>query len=176
MPPRLETPRLSLRSFCEQDIHAAYQIFETHPDVYQYDPGYRRSLEQRAELIRKYAAENDENGVGTLAVMLRGSAQLIGYCGLQLYVLPREPFATPEVELFYKLGRDYWSRGYAFEACETVLRYAFESLRLDHTVSCVDRRNERSIRLLERLGALIEPGPEAWAGIVVGTIQNPAKG
>ena len=100
------------------DADEAYAVLEGHPDVWKYDPGVQRTKEQRAEVIRKYAALNEPDGCGTLAIVLKNAGRLIGYVGLQLYVLPREPVATPEVELYYKLGRDYWGQGYATEACQ----------------------------------------------------------
>ncbi len=177
MPPRIETARLILRPFCDADIQAAYEVFEGHPDVYFYDPGFRRSFEQRAEIIRRYTAENDPHGCGTMAVVLPEAGgepgRLIGYAGLQLYLLPGEPFTSAEVELFYKLGRDDWGKGYASEACRALLNYAFTELRLGRIVSTVHMGNQRSIRLLERLGARIQPAPPAWANYVIGVILHP---
>ncbi len=176
MPPRLTTDRLILRPFYEQDIPVAYTLFEGHPDVFRYDPGYRRTYEQRAARILAYAAENDKNGCGTLAIVLKETNALIGYAGLQFYVLPRQPYATAEVELFYKLGRDFWQQGYAAEAGRETLRFAFEKMNLDHIASVVNAANVRSIRVLERLGARIDPAPPQWKDEVIGVVNNPAKG
>jgi hypothetical protein len=103
---------------------------------------------------------------GALAVTLREGGTLIGYCGLQLYLCERPGRSTPEVELFYKLGRPYWGRGYATEACREVLRYAFEELRLPRIVTCTHRENVRSVALLRRLGMRIEPDPTDAEGVL----------
>ncbi len=39
MPHRLATERLILRPYTEDDIDTAYELFETDPDVYRFDPG-----------------------------------------------------------------------------------------------------------------------------------------
>jgi RimJ/RimL family protein N-acetyltransferase len=172
MPRSLETKRLLLRPFTMDDVDAAYEVLEGHPDVWKYDPGYARTWEQRAGIIHQYTIMNAPDDVGTLAVTLRESGQLIGYVGLQLYVLPSEPLATAEVELFYKLGRTYWGQGYAAEACREMIRFAFEEMRLARIVTVTDRRNEPSIRLLRRLGMTMEEGPDGWPDSLLGVLHN----
>jgi RimJ/RimL family protein N-acetyltransferase len=125
MPPRTETARLVLRPFTPGDVDAAYTALESHPDTWKFDPGYQRTREQRAELIRKYAANNDPLECGTLAIEIKATGTLIGYVGLQFYILPGEPHATPEVELYYKLARDTWGHGYAAEACRALIDFAW---------------------------------------------------
>ena len=172
MPHTLETDRLLIRPFTLYDVDAAYAALEGHPDVWKYDPGFQRTREQRAAIIAKYADGNEQDGCGTLAVTLREAGTLIGYAGLQLYVLPRVPLATPEVELYYKLGRDYWGQGYAAEACRVMIRFAFVEMRLARIVTITDEKNAPSIKLLERLGMRLEPAPPSWAGSLTATLEN----
>ncbi|HMN27823.1 MAG TPA: GNAT family N-acetyltransferase [Caldilineaceae bacterium] len=175
MPPTLESERLTLRPFLPSDTDAAYAVFEGHPDVWRFDPGFQRTPEQRRALIEKYAATNEPDGVGTLAVTLRTDHRLIGYVGLQLYVLPREPLATPEVELYYKMGRLWWGQGFAHEACQAMLHFAFGELRLARIVTITQWENEHSLRLLRKLGAQIETVPPRWAPGVMATITHPSS-
>ena len=172
MPRPLETERLVLRPWTDDDIDEAYAVLEGHPDVWEFDPGYQRTRDERAAIVRKYAATNEPDGCGTLAVVEKQRGAVIGYVGLQLYVLPREPLATPEVELYYKLGRDFWGQGYAVEACREMLRFAFEEMRLARIVTITDGKNLPSIRLLRRLGMRIEEAPPSWAGLLTGTLEN----
>lgn len=176
MPHSLATERLWLRPFTPYDLDEAYAVLEGHPDVWRFDPGYQRTWEQRAQIIQKYAEMNEPNGVGTLAVTLKATGALIGYVGLQLYILPREPLATPEVELYYKFGRDYWGQGYATEACQAMIRFAFEEIRLERLVTVTQPDNTPSIMLLRRLGMHIEDAPPAWPGEVIGTLLNSLGG
>jgi RimJ/RimL family protein N-acetyltransferase len=62
--------------------------------------------------------------------------------------------------LAYELGVAYRGAGYATEACRAVLDELVAAYGIAHVRAFVDTRNERSVRLLERLGfareALVE--------------------
>ena len=176
MPHALETERLLLRPFIEADIDVVYRLFEEDAEVYRFDPGHPRTMEQRAATIRTHAAQNQDDGEGTLAVTLKSTGEFIGQAGLQLFVLPWRPFATAEVELNYKLGRAYWGQGYALEACRALVDFAFKDMRLLRLVTVTQPQNLRSVHLLQRLGFCVGPGPEVWEPDVIGILTNPAVG
>ncbi len=176
MPHALDTERLILRPYTEEDIEPAVRLFENDLAVYRYDPGFARTVEQRAAIIRRLIADNQEDGEGTLAVTLKDTGKLIGQVGLQLFVLPWSPFATPEIELYYKFGQAYWSQGYAQEACCALIHFAFEDIHLLRLVTITHPENRRSVKLLERLGFYIGPAPPAWNPHVLGILTNPAVG
>jgi RimJ/RimL family protein N-acetyltransferase len=96
--------------------------------------------------------------------------------GLQLYVMPWQPFATPEVELHYKFGVDYWGNGYAHEAARALTEFAFGRMRLLRLVTVTHPENTRSVRLLERLGFCLGPAPAAFKPQIIGILTNPAVG
>jgi RimJ/RimL family protein N-acetyltransferase len=54
--------------------------------------------------------------------------------------------------LAYELGSAYRGAGYATDACQRVMRELVEGYGVREIRAQVDTRNERSIRLLERLG------------------------
>ncbi len=172
MPPIISTRRLILRPFTLEDARPAFEVFEGHPDVWKYDPGYQRTYEQRAALIARYSMLNDPDSVGTLALTRKDDNLLIGYVGLQFYILPRDPLATPEVELYYKLGHDFWNQGFATEACQALVEFAFRKLRLKRLVTIASQENENSLRLMRRLGMSLEPAPAAWPNEIMGTLKN----
>lgn len=176
MPHALETERLLLRPFMEADIDAAVAMFEQEPEVYKYDPGFARTAEQRARMIRRHIADNQEKGEGTLAVIFKESGEVIGQVGLQLYILPWLPYATPEVELYYKFGRAFWGQGYAREACQALVDFAFDEMRLLRLVTITHPENARSVRLLKMLGFCIGPAPDEWNPHVLGILTSPAVG
>jgi ribosomal-protein-alanine N-acetyltransferase len=173
MPHELDTERLHMRAFTAADFDVAYEVLDGDPDVWRYDPGYQRSKEQRTAILARYALDNEENGLGTLAVILKATGALIGYVGLQAYVWPREPVATPEVELYYKFGRAYWGQGYAQEACREMLRFAFDEMHLARIVTITDHRNTESIRLLARLGMRLEPAGPHWPTMLAAILERP---
>jgi ribosomal-protein-alanine N-acetyltransferase len=50
------------------------------------------------------------------------------------------------------ISERYWGRGIALEAAQAAVRHGFEALKLDRIVASVDLPNERSHRLISRLG------------------------
>jgi len=170
--PRLETKRLILREYSFDDVDAAHAALDGHPDVWRFDPGRPLTREERRAALETRIREYGSPVPGSLAVTLKESGRFIGYCGLQLYLCDRIPMSTPEVELFYKLGRDHWGHGYATEACREMIRYAFEELRLTRIVTCTHRENTHSIALLQRLGMRIDPDATDPDGVLA-TLENP---
>ncbi|MEP5566662.1 MAG: GNAT family N-acetyltransferase [Halioglobus sp.] len=65
-------------------------------------------------------------------------------------------------ELGYAIGQDYWGKGYAREAIQCLLGYAFEDLGLRRIEAKVDGRNEASSGLLSRLGFSHEGCLRQW--------------
>ncbi len=133
---------------------------------------FSRTRLQRANLIKKYALDNDENGCGTLAASLKSTGKLIGSVGLQSYRLADKAPGALEVELFYKLGRDFWGKGYAFEACQAMISFAFNRLHLVHLLSATNSKNSSSVRLLQRLGFCFHSQPGAWSSEITGILEN----
>jgi RimJ/RimL family protein N-acetyltransferase len=161
-----ETNRLLIRQYTTADIETAHEVLDSHPDVWRFDPGRPLSLEERRTAIERRIQAYGAPVFGSLAVALKDGGRYIGYCGLQLYLCERITRSTPEVELFYKLGREYWGRGYATEACRELVRHAFEDLRLARIVTCTHCENVRSIALLQRLGMRIQPDPTDPRGVL----------
>ena len=52
----------------------------------------------------------------------------------------------------YVLAREYWGRGYAFQATRAVIDHLRATCRETCFLATVDAMNDRSIRLLQRLG------------------------
>ncbi len=54
--------------------------------------------------------------------------------------------------LIYGLHPDYWSVGLTTEAAQSVIDYAFDSVKVSGIVADVDEPNSASIRVLQKLG------------------------
>jgi RimJ/RimL family protein N-acetyltransferase len=59
-----------------------------------------------------------------------------------------------EIEIGYFLKRSAWGNGYATEAAERLLRFAFDESFLKEVVAVIDAENKRSRRVLEKIGFL----------------------
>lgn len=81
------------------------------------------------------------------AVALRENSRFIGDIGLKPIKVPDGQFM-----LSYNLFPDFEGKGYMSEALRTLIDYAFDTLALTKALAYVDSRNDRSIRLLQRLG------------------------
>ncbi|MBV9211765.1 MAG: GNAT family N-acetyltransferase, partial [Acidobacteria bacterium] len=92
----------------------------------------------------------DELGFSHLAMTLKESGKLIGYCGFQ-YVEE-----TPLVELLYGLDPPYWNQGYVTEASRACLRFIFEQTELERIVALSYPENTGSWRVMEKVGMTFE--------------------
>ena len=96
----------------------------------------------------------DERGWGLWAVEVAGGAPFIGYVGLW----PADDVTgQPMVEVGWRLATAHWDRGFAVEAAREALRFGFEEVGLAEIVSFTVPQNERSWRVMERIGLERDP-------------------
>lgn len=95
------------------------------------------------------------HGHGGFRVCINGDDAPIGFV-----VLGFEP-GDREVELGYLLTAAAEGRGYASEASVAVRDWAFQYYGWNSLVSYIDRDNERSIKLAERIGAVRDRNAQA---------------
>lgn len=144
----LTTSRLILRPWREPD-RALFAQLNDDPRVMEFMP--RRLSRDESDAFAQRAQEHIENhGWGLWAVEVKGGTEFIGYVGL---AAPRfdAPF-LPAIEIGWRLAYEHWGLGYASEAAEAALRYAFENLTLQQIVSFTSSLNKRSIAVMERIG------------------------
>ena len=168
----LETERLMLRKHTMADLDALHTL-TSHPDVWRFDPGRQRTLDESRAILLWRIMEYERRGIGRLAVVLKATGQLIGYCGLQLCLIDDcYSHTVPGVEFFYGLARSHWGLGIITEAGHALIRFGFEEHKLKSIFSSALRENERSINVMRRVGMRIEvcPCDPSW---VIGTIDHP---
>lgn len=153
MEPRLQTDRLLLRRWHEQDL-APLAAMNADPIVMEHIPS-TLSPTQSATMVERIEICFQQRGYGLWAVEVPGAASFIGYVGL-LPVDPELPFA-PGVEIGWRLARDFWGNGYATEAAKAAIAFAFGELDLEEIVSFTAEVNTRSRRVMERLGMARDP-------------------
>ncbi len=141
----LETTRLFLRPFNENDIDAVFAI-RKNADVMRYirEPQTQRSEAESWINFVSSRWQNEKIGLG--AVIEKSSNKLIGWCGLWRLI------ETNETEIGYALGKVFWGKGYAVEAAEEYLHYGFETLNLKEIVAVARPENSASRRVMERIG------------------------
>ncbi len=153
----LETERLNLRPLTFDDAKQLHQLCDLDPEVWKFDPGYERLFDERVKLIERRIQEYQTYGFGCFSIEYKPDSTLIGLGGLSPHQFEnRDGSITDEFEVMYKLGRVYWGKGYATEASQAWIEYAFEVANLKRLVVCPHRDNIASIRVLEKLGFSIE--------------------
>lgn len=154
----LETPRLILRKFTEDDLDRLAELMS--------DPGFMKFSgsgpftrgEAAASLERMLAAER-AGRPSQFAVVLRETRVLIGYCGFFVQTVDDKE----EVEIGYRLDPTYWGRGLATEAARAVRDHAFRDLRLPRVISLIHPDNAASIRVAEKNG-MTQRRQTTWRG------------
>src|SRR5690606_13769306 len=97
--------------------------------------------------LEQFIRSHPPTTVGLLAVQLRGSGDVIGYCGLADSGRP----VTGEPELAFELLRRSWGHGYATEAALAVMDWARASGHKRVWATVWDW-NTASLRVLTKLG------------------------
>jgi RimJ/RimL family protein N-acetyltransferase len=143
-----QTPRLRLRLWRDED-RAQFRALNADPDVMAFFPAPLTDVQSDAFLdrIRQHHAQH---GFGLWAVELRDSSTFIGFTGLAIPSW-HPPFG-PCVEVGWRLAREHWGHGYATEAARAAMNFGFRERQLDEIVSFTAAVNQRSERVMQRLG------------------------
>ena len=157
----LETPRLILRRPIPGDWQAFHDFmmsdrsaaFGSHKDL--------------GKAFRSFAAELghwEMFGYGMWAVTVRGDTTAVGMIG------PWTPPDWPETEIGWMiLSGNAEGTGIATEAAKAAITDAFGRLGWPTAVSYIAEGNDRSIRLAEKLGAVLDPAATkpGWPGNIL---------
>jgi RimJ/RimL family protein N-acetyltransferase len=151
--PEISTDRLVLRGWRAAD-RAPFAALNADPEVMRHFPApldAAASDRLVASIIDGWAT----NGLGLWAVARRTDDRFLGFTGLSRPSF--EAHFTPAVEVGWRLAREAWGHGYATEAARAAVAFGFETLRLEGIVSFAVPANDRSRRVMERLGMTRDP-------------------
>lgn len=154
--PRLEAERLVLRGFEERD-RPAHAAMNADPEVMRHFPAPMDAGASDA-MFERMAAHWAEHGFGLWAVERRDDGAFLGFTGLTRPSF--EAHFTPAVEVGWRFAREAWGHGYATEAALAAVAYGFETVGLEEIVSFTVPANERSWRVMERLGMTHDPADD----------------
>ncbi|MGI9232172.1 MAG: GNAT family N-acetyltransferase [Woeseiaceae bacterium] len=156
----LYSDRLKLAPFDMADLDLAIEMF-TDPDVLRYAGGAVAEAEIREEMP-KWTRRGGNGCIGIWRISAQASAEKFGTIALLpmpveeddtdfSLVIPGQ-MPTGDVEIGYFLKRSAWGFGFATEACERVLRMAFEESPLAEIVATFEEGNIASRNVLEKAG------------------------
>ena len=131
----METERLLLRAYTEEDFTALREILSDAETMKYYPKPYDDAGVMR--WIRWCMDSYEKNGFGLWAIELKESGAFIGDCGISLQNIDGE--TLPEIG--YHIHKDHWRRGYAKEACAAVKDWLFTRTAYDSVYSYMNREN-----------------------------------
>ncbi|MFZ0168383.1 MAG: GNAT family N-acetyltransferase [Candidatus Dormiibacterota bacterium] len=144
----LHSARLRLRDWRSADL-PLFAALNADPRVMEHFPQVL-SREQSNLLAERIVSQLRSQGWGLWAAEIAATDTFIGFVGLNCP--PFQAHFTPAVEVGWRLAHQYWGCGYATEAARTALGFGFESLGLAEIVSFTSVDNQRSRRVMEKLG------------------------
>jgi len=149
--PTLETDRLILRSFLEEDVDIMGQLFG-NPDFMRFSLGVFTERKQTIAFIEKVMGWDRAGIPSQFAVVPRGKDTIIGYCGF--FYHPEH--GIEDIEIGYRLNPDYWNRGLITEAARAVRDHGFRDRNLSRVISLIHPENIPSRRVAEKNGMTVE--------------------
>jgi RimJ/RimL family protein N-acetyltransferase len=156
LPKQLQTPRLLLRRWVQTD-RPAFAALNADERVMEHFPSVLTRAESDAAADR-IELHFERHGFGLWALEIPGVVPFAGFVGLAVPAF--EAHFTPCVEIGWRLVAEHWGFGYATEAAREVLNFAFAELRLAEVVSFTVPNNQRSRRVMERIGMTHDPADD----------------
>ncbi|HLO65221.1 MAG TPA: GNAT family N-acetyltransferase [Azonexus sp.] len=149
IPERLETARLLLRPFREEDWQAMHRHY-SDPACTRYTLGRSLSEGESWRLTATLAGHWLLRGYGPYALEEKASGQLVGTCGLWF------PGDFPEREIKWAVLSEHQGKGFASEAAQAVLAMALAHFPERPPISFIHRDNAASIGVARSIGAVLE--------------------
>jgi len=129
-----------------EEIHSLHSI----PEVDEFNTlGIPDNLRETKEFIQPIIKDqlNDKRKHICWSVREINKDKFIGLAGL---VISADRFKMAEI--YFKLLPRYWGKGYATELATRIFQFGFNDLNLHRIEAGVATENEKSIRVLEKLG------------------------
>jgi [ribosomal protein S5]-alanine N-acetyltransferase len=143
----LQTNRLCLRRFTTDDAPFMLRLLNEPTWIEYIGDRNVRTLEDAVAYLKNGAMQNySDLGYGFYLVMDRETGESIGTCGFTKRPVLQHP------DFGFAFLPEYTGQGYAFEVAAAALDYAEEILQLKKVEAITTQNNERSIRLLTKLG------------------------
>ncbi|WP_242143217.1 MULTISPECIES: GNAT family N-acetyltransferase [unclassified Bacillus cereus group] len=145
--PTLETERFILRELTLLDAESMFHYFQKESVMRYFGMDAIRNMEQVKRMIQMFSKKYKEGSQLRWGIELKGTNRLIGTCGFH-FINPNHKRA----EIGYELDDAYWGKGYATEAVQAIVTYAFQTMKLIRIGAVVYKENEASHKLLKKVG------------------------
>ena len=148
---KIVTSRLILRPVLLSDFNAAHQLL-SDSEVMRFSLNGPYSEQKTNDFIKHCIQQTEKKLPSLLAVIDIETDLLIGFCGFYEQIIN----GIQEIELGYRLLKEYWGRGLATEAAMAMKNYAFKEMGLTRLISIIEKENVGSIKVAEKIGLRLE--------------------
>ena len=182
--PHLQTERLTIRPFAISDLDDICNVLDASRED---DPFHKpMTPEARREWLQWMVTMTVTYGAwyppfGDFAVVRRDGNTFIGAVGFGCDIEPfdslpylggnGQAFYAPEISLYWEIGKAHRRQGYAAEAAQALIDYAFNVMRVKRLFALTHPDNVGSLGVMRKLGMYIERAQGAC-----GILHNPAIG
>lgn len=154
--PEIETKRLLLRqiTLSDSDSRDCLEYINDY-DVYRFwglydekrEPDKKPKKQVQPDYHYYEIMEDYKSGRELTWLMeLKENHKVIGEIVLYDFLLDLQ------ADLGYRLNKNYWGKGYASEAGQAVVKFAFETLKLERLQIRCFKENQASVRIAQKLG------------------------
>lgn len=143
-----KSERLGFRDWLDSDKSEMF-IINSDPKVMEFFPSLP-SQEQTEQFVEKMKHQFNEKGLCYFAVDKLINNEFIGFIGISEQDFKSD--FTPCIDIGWRLSQKEWGKGYATEGAKRCLDYAFNELNIDEIKSICPIINEKSERVMEKLG------------------------
>lgn len=154
--PPIETGRLLLRQITlsdsdgrdcleyinDYDVYRFWGLYDEKREPYKRPEKQVRLDYHYYETMKEYKAGNEL----TWLIELKENRKVIGEIVLYDFLLDLQ------ADIGYRLNKDYWGHGYASEAGLAVVKFAFETLKLERLQIRCFKNNHASAKVAQKLG------------------------
>ncbi len=145
---KIETERLILRQFREEDAEAMFRNWASDAEVTRFltwpthtDVGVTRGV--LASWIERYDTPSFYNW----AIELKESGELVGNISAV-----KVDERTEAVEIGYCMGKAWWGNAIMPEALKALIKFFFLEVGANRVAACHDSNNPKSGRVMEKAG------------------------
>jgi len=148
--PDFETPRLLLRPRSMDDFDACLAM-DRDPQVTRYVQGPWADPDEHRRFLTDRIRRAWPAGQGYWSIFAKAEPQtFLGW----ILLIPYDGIG-PETNLGWRLRRAAWGKGYATEAAEACIDWAFDVLGWTEVIHTIDAANVNSTSVAKRLGSRI---------------------
>ena len=146
---KLESSRLYTRFLTSEDIQVWADFFADKEATEFFSSfGLKSNIDRARHMIIKQLERYDKKLFGHQALIDKRTNNFIGICGL----LIQEVEDKVEIEVGYHVFKKYWGQGYASEAANIFICYAFDNNLTNTIISIIDIDNIKSQKVAEKNG------------------------